>query len=464
MATLTEQKLQEVIEQAMNKKVLDKEPEDLDLVSNPMSWLRFDPTFGPGIMAAEKAGVIDVEQDLLPNQRDAALQVQKGIVGGGTKLVKSVAEFVTSGIDATLDTNLTAGLDRVTRDFLKEHGDPDTFVGDVTEVITQYGAPGTLAFKLIGNASKLTKIKNLKKYIDKTLGKIKGKKTKYLATGATTIATRAGQSSLALGAADILASDGDREVTFVDKVDEEGLEGRDLAVARLTNKIKFGQEGAVIGAGIPLLGKGLSLGLKYGLLKPGAKVVGIGAQVADAVVINPLSKVAARTPFLPEGAAAIKAAPGKLREISGLPPLEKWKAFSVDSTVPLERILKRFDNAASYFKSTFKNTPEAADVLFRGERRLRSSAREIEKLLDSYQKRAYNLAKSNEKMYNAGKASPALQDKYLDDTIDFLQGNAALKILPKELQKTAKQIDEVLTKAKKEYQVLLPKGNELKSF
>ena len=181
MATLTEQKLQEVIEQAMNKKALDKEPEDLDLVSNPISWMRFDPMLGPAIMGAEKAGVIDVEQDLDPNQRDAALEIQKGIVGGGTKLAKSVTEFVTTGIDATLDTNLTAGLDRVTRDFLKEHGDPDTFVGDVTEVITQYGAPGTLAFKLIGNASKLTKVKNLKNYIDKTLGKIKGKKTKYLA-------------------------------------------------------------------------------------------------------------------------------------------------------------------------------------------------------------------------------------------------------------------------------------------
>ena len=89
---------------------------------------------------------------------------------------------------------------------------------------------------------------------------------------------------------------------------------------------------------------------------------------------------------MPAAAKAVTAAPGKLREISGLPPLEKWKAFSVDSTVPLERILKRFDNAASYFKSTFKNTPEAADVLFRGERRLRSSAREIEKLLDIIQK------------------------------------------------------------------------------
>ena len=37
------QKLQEVIEQAMEKKALDKEPENLDLVSNPLSWMRFDP-------------------------------------------------------------------------------------------------------------------------------------------------------------------------------------------------------------------------------------------------------------------------------------------------------------------------------------------------------------------------------------------------------------------------------------
>ena len=68
MATLTEQKLQEVIEQAMNKKTLDKEPENLDLVSNPLSWMRFDPFLGPMIMGAEKADVIDVEPDLLPNQ------------------------------------------------------------------------------------------------------------------------------------------------------------------------------------------------------------------------------------------------------------------------------------------------------------------------------------------------------------------------------------------------------------
>ena len=72
--------IKSLIDASMDKKVLDKEKEDLDLVSNPISWMRFDPFLGPLIMNAEKVDKIDVEQDLLPNQRDAALEIQKGIV------------------------------------------------------------------------------------------------------------------------------------------------------------------------------------------------------------------------------------------------------------------------------------------------------------------------------------------------------------------------------------------------
>ena len=165
------------------------------------------------------------------------------------------AEFVTSGIDATLDTNLTSNLDRVTRDF-KEHGDPDTFVGDITEVITQYGAPGTLAFKLIGNANKIKKeVKNLKQYLDKTIRKNKRIKKQSICCRCNIYSYKSRSSALALSIADAVASDSDREITFVDKVDEEGLEGRDLAVARLANKIKYGQR-ALVGGAIPILGKG----------------------------------------------------------------------------------------------------------------------------------------------------------------------------------------------------------------
>ena len=50
-------------------------------------------------------------------------------------------------------------------------------------------------------------------------------------------------------------SDADRPTIFTKKAKEDGLEGKDLATARLINKLKFGQEGIIIGGGIPLVGK-----------------------------------------------------------------------------------------------------------------------------------------------------------------------------------------------------------------
>ena len=76
-------------------------------------------------------------------------------------------------IGARFDDRITGKIDEFSPNSKKVHIDIDPssinknvkvdlpIVGDVTEVITQYGAPGTLAFKLIGNASKLTKVKNL---------------------------------------------------------------------------------------------------------------------------------------------------------------------------------------------------------------------------------------------------------------------------------------------------------------
>ena len=103
---------------------------------------------------------------------------------------------------------------------------------------------------------------------------------------------------MALSAADALASDADRPTLLVDKESEEGKTGRDLAVTRLANKIKYAQEGALIGGGIPIVGKGLSLVYRYGL-KGGAKVVGkIGFKTADTLVAKPLSKLAALDPVV----------------------------------------------------------------------------------------------------------------------------------------------------------------------
>ena len=47
------------------------------------------------------------------------------------------------------------------------------------------------------------------------------------------------------------------------------------------NKVKFGQEGATFGIGFALAGKALPIGAKYGLYKPGAFALGIGAKAVD---------------------------------------------------------------------------------------------------------------------------------------------------------------------------------------
>ena len=45
---------------------------------------------------------------------------------------------------------------------------------------------------------------------------------------------------------------------FFEPESTEGLTGREKAAAIFRNKIKYGQEGALIGGGFPLVGKAIS--------------------------------------------------------------------------------------------------------------------------------------------------------------------------------------------------------------
>ena len=327
-----------------------KEKQKSGLVFNPLSTLRFTDPIGTAFLEAQRPDLFEKE-----GQVDISKEIQRSGIDGLTRAIKGVLEIPAAIIDGTANTNLTSKLDKATRDFLQEHGDPKTFAGEIGSVLTQYAAPSTIAFKILGNLGKLKKIRGLDDYLKKRFGKI------YTKTAGSDLARRVGQGGLSLSAADFLVSDIDRPTLLVDKVPEEGKTGRDLAVARLANKIKFAQDGALVGGLFPIIGKGLSLGARFGL-NVGAKTIGIGAKVADAVVINPLSKVLARTPFLPELASVVKSLPGKAREASGLPPFKDWRMFSVDNSDPLRRTLKRVDNFLSYLRSIGKQSPEQADV------------------------------------------------------------------------------------------------------
>ena len=346
-----------------------------------------------------------------------------------------------------------------------------------------------------------------------------------LARGVGNISRRAGQGGLAFGITDFAFSDSSKKTVWSKKIDETGLRGKELAEARLANKRKFAKEGVVLGAGItaglPLIG----LGLKYLLLKPGAYTLGVTLKAANIAVVNPLSKIGAGSITATSKARLSKIAdkkgilssaekfllqksepitkvldlPGKYitpliakalqqnanvageigarillpivsglkvsgltRVKEGLPAFKDWRMFSTESMDPLRVALKRIDNGLSYLRSIGKQTPEMAAVSLQGQKTIVANARVLDKLLESLEKRAYDLAKVNEKLYNTKTTSPALLDKYLDDILSFFEGKASLKTIPKELQPVAKAMQKILVSTKETFTKLLPEDSFIK--
>ena len=118
--------------------------------------------------------------------------------------------------------------------------------------------------------------------------------------------------------------------------------------------------------------------------------------------------------------------------------------FSVDSTNPLKSSLKKIDNGLAYLRSISRFTPELAAISTRGQKEITAKARVVEKLLDSLEKKAYDLAQGSKKIYNSKLASPSLQDKHLDDVLEYFKNQKALSALPKKLRPAAKALNKIL--------------------
>ena len=268
------------------------------------------------------------------NYIDFFEDIEKGLKGGVQDLGYGIGDLITSGIDAAADTNLSERLDEIYEKNKLE--DPETLTGEITKVLTQYGIPGGAAFKILNRF------------------KIFQRSRKLAATGtklqkASQIAKRAGYMSAALAATDFVASTPDKETFFVEEEKTDGLQGRDLALAKLRNRIRFGTEGALLGGGFSLMGKPMALGFKYGLFKPGAKVAGIGLKAVDKAVVTPITYLGSKaiTPRVAEklrnaSAYTIDKALAPLKVGTGakqLPEFSQWRLFSKDSRDPLQRRL-----------------------------------------------------------------------------------------------------------------------------
>ena len=419
--------------------------------TNPFSKLKTDRLndIMEGRSKAQEKDYIDFFED-----------VEKGLYGGVQDLGYAVGDLLTSGVDALAslggkETRLTEDLTKVYED--NKVKDPETLTGEVTKILTQYGVPGSGVFKVLNRVKTLSKARKVKKTSDKAINAVK----------------RIGYMSTAFAATDFIASEPDRETTAVPLINTEGLSGSDLALARLKNRVRYGAEGAAFGAGFTLLGKPIGLGIKYGLLKPGAKVAGIGLKAIDKGVVTPITYL---------GSKAITTGTGqKLRSASNfvidkalstvitgnpkkqLPEFSKWRLFSTDSLDPVEKKLRKLDNFLSYFRSLGKQTGLGYQVTSDAARAIKGDQRKIEKYLESVEQKAYNLAKSFEDQYNTATTSKSSQDYYLDQVLSFLKGQTQKSALPVELQTTAQGLSDELVRIKKNFGNLLPEG-DLKQY
>jgi hypothetical protein len=394
--------------------------------------------------------------------------MEKSVFGAAQNIGYSIGDLLTTGIDIAADTNLTEALDKVYEE--NKIADPETLLGSVNKVLIEYGMPGGAVFKIMSRAKKLFKSK---KAIDaKKAENLTGQGSKLVNT-----AKRVGYMSTAFAATDFITS-GARSKTqdpmIMDAENEEGLQGRDLALTRFRNKLRFGAEGALIGGGFALMGGPLAriatVGAKYGLFKP----AGYALRGIDTLAVRPVTYLAANIPGSAAAGKALRNASSYVIDkslataITGnptkqLPAFEKWRLFSVESSNPLQRRLKKIDNFLSGFRSVGKYTGLGFQLSSDAKRFIKGRARTIEKYLESIEKKSYNLAKSFEGQYNTLTTSPASKDYYLDQVLAYLKGQTKLSELPKILQGSAQNLQKEIMKTKDVFGNLLPEG-DLKKF
>jgi hypothetical protein len=385
----------------------------------------------------------------------------------------SFGQLITLPVDLAFDTNLTSKLDEVYEK--NKFREPNDIYEEITKTLTEYGVP-------VGAIGKMTS--PLRQYLKaKSINKIENVALRRTAKFAESVGYNAG----VFGAADfIVGNPGDRDL-FIEKESEEGLEGRDLAAARLRNKVRFGMEGAVLGGGFQIVGKMLPLGLRYGIAKPAGKAYDLGSRAANAVVVNPVAKLLSKSDVVvPQIASLIREGsqfakesiltpiitgikieykdgiPVVLPRLTGeIPPYKDWRLFNVTDSSPLKARLKKLDNYMSYFRTEFRQPESAFKLSERAMSDLKGQSKIINSYLDDLEVRAYNLAKSFGNQYKKNTSSEGGRDYYLNLVEEYLKNQRKLNSLPKELQESSLALKEKFNGIKKTFVDLLPE-NEVK--
>jgi len=397
-------------EEAVNIDIKEQKPFDIDEVKRkiqnelssqtkpkrPVKWLAMpDPktilqtyyTFNPTKrLATSIAGMEDpmaqlkklpeakaprfrINNEEVTQERDYTTgldEIAKGINSGVYDLQNSLGSLLFAGTDLLANTDFMTKFETVMKE--NEPTRPETWRGEVTSLLTQFGIPGTGIAKIAGRIPGVVKMK-------RAADAVKGGKVRKVSQVASRMAEGAG----IVAATDFLASNPGRQSLFVEAEDTKGLTGRKKAGAEFRNRIKYGAEGALIGGGFPLVGKFTQLGYKYGLKpllvnKAGLGAAQLGAKGINKAVVRPVELLLGNklvAPLTRAGAETLQKAGrytvGKVvapvlvnafagtftknKFVTQLPPFKDWRLKSVTDPRKINVGLKRVDNILSWFRS-----------------------------------------------------------------------------------------------------------------
>ena len=233
------------------------------------------------------------EQDVVAPQAettigDYALDVFRAPVGGISDALQGLITLGVLPFDMLTDKDLTGKIDAFFEAAPILNIEAKTGLGQIVQTITQFGVPLGIASKigraipLLRKAGETTKLASLP-----TIG-AKG----------TEIARRAGYWGALSGATDIAVSIPTKNVVLSDMLgvtetpDLASATGKELAVEKMKQKLKFGAEGATIGGAIAMLPVAGAVGKK--LLGPVYNkvidpVAGAVFRNLDSKILNPLT-------------------------------------------------------------------------------------------------------------------------------------------------------------------------------
>ena len=392
-------------------------------------------------------------------------EIAKGIDGGLYDLAHGMGSLLFTGTDLIANTDLLSDFEKLMEE--KEPDRPETWRGDLTSLLVQYGTPGVGVQKILSRIPAVVKMK-------KAANAVKGGKARKISQ----VATRSAEGLALVGVTDFLASEPGRDSLFVKPENTDGLTGRKKAAAEFRNKIKYGVEGAIVGGGFPIVGKFTQLGYKYGLAPVVKTTAKIGTKVVDKTFVKPIelllgSRLAApltttiakgtrsATKYTLTNVLAPVVVSGMSRKIvKQLPAFDDWRLKSITSPNVVDRNIKKLDNFLSVFRSYGKQPKDIEGVSESIALYIKGRARKLDRTYEGLEKTSYNLAKKFEDQHNKATTSPPMQKYFLDQVDEFLKGQRKLDDLPTELKNGAKDLSSDIKKIMTQFKKVLPKGKQ----